>query len=58
MRCEDFPCCGHGSEGCVDTSRTIKCADCKQTYHPDSMTEKYCYRCQFTSDDYEIELER
>lgn len=46
MRCEDYPCCGCGPEGCIDFSRTVKCKDCRQSYHPDSMTQEYCYRCQ------------
>jgi hypothetical protein len=46
MRHEDYPCCGCGPEGCVDTSRTVECDGCGRDYHPDQWTEYFCYRCQ------------
>lgn len=45
-RCEDYPCCGCGPEGCIDFSRTVACKDCGKKYHPDQNTEVYCYACQ------------
>lgn len=47
-RCEDAPACGCGPEGCVDRSRTVNCADCGRSFHPDGNTETYCYRCAMT----------
>jgi hypothetical protein len=47
-RCEDYPCCGCGPEGCIDFSRTVSCEDCGKRYHPDQMTEVYCYACLAT----------
>ncbi len=46
-RCEDFPCCGHAQDpgGCVDYSRINTCKDCGRQFHPDSLTENYCYVC-------------
>ena len=46
MRHEDYPCCGCGPEGCVDTSTTVECGDCGKVYHPDQWTQMYCYACQ------------
>ena len=54
FRHEDYPCCGCGSEGCVDDTRTVTCKGCGKKYHPDDQTEVYCYRCQAI---HEISLE-
>lgn len=43
-----YPCCGCGPEGCIDFSRTVECADCGKTYHPDQNTGVYCYACLST----------
>lgn len=47
-RCEDFPCCGHGSDpgGCPDFSRLNTCKGCRTKFHPDDLSYDYCYRCQ------------
>lgn len=45
FRHEDFPCCGCGTDGCIDDTRTVTCADCGKRYHPDGNTEVYCYVC-------------
>ncbi len=45
MKCEDYPCCGCGPEGCIDFSRTVQCGDCGVEFHPDQNTERFCYRC-------------
>lgn len=44
-RCEDYPCCGCGPDGCIDFDKTVECADCGKTYHPDPQTGVYCYVC-------------
>lgn len=48
MRCEDYPCCGHADDpgGCPDFSRTVRCKGCGTKFHPDELTENYCYACQ------------
>lgn len=47
-RCEDFPCCGHGSDpgGCPDYENRRVCKDCGRSFYPDNLTYDYCYRCQ------------
>jgi hypothetical protein len=58
FRCEDFPCCGCGSEGCIDFNTIVSCKDCGDNYHPDSNTGVYCYKCQIRAerqDDYEYD---
>ena len=49
-RCEDFPCCGHGSDpgGCPDFSRQNTCEDCGRKFYPDALTSRYCYACGST----------
>lgn len=49
-RCEDYPCCGCGPEGCVDRTRIVVCKECGTRFHPDQNTEEYCYRCQITAE--------
>ena len=46
MRCEDYPCCGCGPEGCIDRSRTVSCSRCGTKYYPDPQTNETCYGCQ------------
>ena len=50
-RCEDYPCCGCGPEGCIDRETVVICGDCGKRYHPDQNTEEFCYACQSRSGD-------
>lgn len=44
-KCEDYPCCGCGPEGCIDYDRTVVCEDCGRKFHPSGDNERFCLRC-------------
>jgi hypothetical protein len=46
-RCEDFPCCGHGSDpgGCPDFENVRKCKECRRKFYPDNQNFENCPRC-------------
>lgn len=52
-RCEDYPCCGCGPEGCIDFEEIVTCEKCGKQYHPDDNTWVYCYGCQVESGEYD-----
>lgn len=47
MRCEDFPCCQHGNEGCEDRSE----------YHSKYWYDKFANMTEDQMDDYEMREE-
>lgn len=46
-RCEDFPCCGHGNEGCQD----------RKEFHSEYWAEKFSNMSEDEMDDYEYRME-
>jgi len=44
MACEDYPCCGHESGDCPDSSGRMKCVECGKRL-PRTATSSICARC-------------
>lgn len=55
MRCEDYPCCGHGPPphgdggGCPDAEGRFDCVLCGRKL-PRGATSAICTRCRFRGD--------
>lgn len=49
MRCEDYPCCGHGEAGdggpCPDDRGRFPCLGCGKTHDPSASGSSYCLDC-------------
>lgn len=51
MRCEDYPCCGHGPAplgdggGCPDESGRFRCLGCGGRYDAQASGSSYCLAC-------------
>jgi hypothetical protein len=43
-RCEDYPCCGHESGDCPDSSGRMKCVECGKRL-PRTATSSICAKC-------------
>jgi hypothetical protein len=60
MRCEDYPCCGHGPPpwgdggGCPDAEGRFNCCDCGRKL-PKGASSALCKSCmrKVTSDDFD-----
>lgn len=53
-RCEDFPCCGHESGDCPDSSGRMKCVECGKR-QPKTATSSICPKCtrRMSCEDYD-----
>ncbi len=64
MRCEDYPCCGHGPPplgdggGCPDAEGRFNCVDCGRKLRKNA-TSALCARCarRVTREDYDADLD-
>ena len=52
MRCEDYPCCGHGTDqhgnpDCPDSQGRFTCVGCGKRL-PKNSPDSYCNKCRHT----------